>query len=194
MEKQEIVVLKATEVLGELMEYGKMFAESKVFPDVASAAQGAIKILAGREVGLSPMQAINSFYFVNGKLGMMTQAMAALIKKSGKYDYQILSQNIEGCTIAFFKINGEKEKLGESTFDKKMAAGAGIINKDVWKNYPINMYFNRALANGARWYCPDAISGFYTVEELQDLEPSKPEKVITINAEGEVKEDAGNQA
>ncbi len=188
--EEKALVAKATEVLGELMEYGKLFAESKVFPDVASAAQGAIKILAGREVGLSPMQAINSFYFVNGKLGMMTQAMAALIKKSDKYDYQIINQTIEGCTIAFFKVNGEKEKLGESTFDKKMAAAAEIVNKDVWKNYPINMYFNRALANGARWYCPDAISGFYTVEELQDLEPAKTEKIITLNAEtGEVKED-----
>lgn len=191
---EEKALVEVGKILSELMEYGKMFAESKVFPDVQSAAQGAVKILAGREVGLSPMQAINSFYFVNGKLGMMTQAMAALIKKSGKYDYQIVNQTIESCTIAFFKLNGDKEKLGESTFDKKMAAGAGIINKDVWKNYPINMYFNRALANGARWFCPDAISGFYTVEELQDLEPVKTEKVITIDAEGEVKEDAGSQA
>ncbi len=187
-------LVKASDVLSELMEYGKLFTDSGAFPDVKSAAQGAVKILAGKEVGFSPMQAINSFYFVNGKLGMMTQAMAALIKKSGKYDYQILSQTPESCTIAFFKINGEKEKLGESTFDKKMAAGAGIINKDVWKNYPINMYFNRALANGARWFCPDAISGFHTVEELQDLTPEKTEKVITIDSEGEVKEDAGSQA
>lgn len=184
---EEKAIVKVGEVLSDLMEYGKMFAESKVFPDVTSAAQGAVKILAGRELGLSPMQSINSFYFVNGKLGMMTQAMAGLIKKSGKYDYQIVSQTIEGCTIAFFKVNGEKEKLGESTFDKKMAATAGIINKDVWRNYPINMYFNRALANGARWYCPDAISGFYTVEELRDLEPEPKKDVIEITTEGEVK-------
>ena len=172
-------------IIGELMEYGKMFADSGMFPDVKSAAQGAVKILAGKELGFSPMQAINSFYFVNGKLAMLTQAMAALIKKSDKYDYQILSQTSEGCVIAFFKINGEREKLGESTFDRKMAAAAGIINKDVWKNYPINMYFNRALANGARWFCPDVISGFHAVEELRDLEPEKT--VIEITPEGEVK-------
>lgn len=184
---EEKALAKVGEVLNDLMEYGKMFAESAVFPDVKSAAQGAVKILAGRELGLSPMQSISSFYFVNGKLGMMTQAMAGLIKKSGKYDYQILNQTIEGCTIAFFKVNGEKEKLGESTFDKKMAAAAGIVNKDVWKNYPINMYFNRALANGARWYCPDAISGFYTVEELQDLESEHKKEIIEVTPEGEVK-------
>ena len=188
MEEQKAVATVGA-ILGDLMEYGKMFAESGVFPDVKSAAQGAVKILAGREVGLSPMQAINSFYFVNGKLGMMTQAMAALIKKSGKYDYQITTQTIEGCTIAFFKVNGDKVKLGESTFDKKMAAAAGIINRDSWKNYPINMYFNRALANGARWFCPDAISGFYAVEELFDLSPEPKKDVVEITAEGEVKTD-----
>lgn len=184
------------EILGDLMEYGKVFTESGAFPDVKSAAQGAVKILAGREIGLSPMQSINSFYFVGGRLAMMAQAMAALIKKSNKYDYQIDEQTAEGCSITFYQITGDKkEKIGTSVFDKVKAAKAGIINKDNWKNYPENMYFVRALANGARWFCPDAISGFYTVEELQDLEPiTSKEKVITINEEGEVKEDAGSQA
>lgn len=184
---EEKILIKTNELLAEITEYGKMFAESGVFPDIKSAAQGAVKILAGRELGLSPMQSVNSFYFVNGKLAMMTQAMSALIKKSGKYDYQILTQTTECCTIAFFKINGEKEKLGDSTFNKEMAIKAGIINKDSWKNYPINMYFNRALANGARWYCPDAIYGFYTVEELMDIEPENKKEIIEITPEGEVK-------
>jgi hypothetical protein len=192
---EEKALVKAGEVVSDLMEYGKMFAEAGVFPDVKSAGQAAVKILAGREVGLSPMQAINSFYFVSGRLAMVTQAMAALIKRSGKYDYEIMSQTAEGCSIAFFKVNGTKEKIGESVFDKAKAAKAGLINKDNYKNYPENMYFVRALANGARWFCPDAISGFYTVEELQDLEPStSKEKVITIDAEGEVKEDGGIKA
>ena len=187
---EDKTLIKTGEVLNELMEYGKVFADSKVFPDISSAAQGAVKILAGREVGLSPMQAINSFYFVSGKLGMASQTMGALIKKSGKYDYEPINLTTEGCTIAFYRVNnGTKEKLGESTFDKARAAKAGIINKDNWKNYPENMYFARALANGARWFCPDAISGFYTVEELQDLEPNKEERIITLDAEtGEVKE------
>lgn len=186
-EKKELT--KADNMLTEPMEYGKVFAESGVFPDVKSAAQGAIKVLAGKEVGLSPLQSLNSFYFVSGRMGMAAQTMGALIKKSGKYDYQILVHTPEVCTIAFFSINGEKTKIGESTFDKKMAAASGSINKDNWKNYPMNMMFARALANGARWFCPDAISGFYLVEELQDLEPVKSEKVITLDTiTGEVAE------
>ena len=41
--------------------------------------------------------------------------------------------------------------------------------KDNYKNYPRNMYFARALSNACRWYCPEVIQGYYTVEELQDL-------------------------
>jgi hypothetical protein len=176
-------------LLTQDMELGKIFADSGAFPDVKTASQGVVKILAGREVGFSPMQAINSFYFVNGHLAMLAQAMGALIKKSGKYDYRILSHTKDGCSLAFFRINGKKQKLGESVFDKSMAAAAGIINKDNWKNYPMNMYFARALANGAKWFCPDAISGFYIVEELQDLEPEKKEIVVDIE-KGEIKENA----
>lgn len=176
-EKREITLS-----IAEGMELGKVFAESGVFPDIKTAAQGYVKILAGKEIGLSPMQSINSFYFVNGRLGIVAQGMSALIKKSGKYDYEIDKHTTEECQINFYRIDGEKkDKIGESRFDIKMAAKAGIVNKDNWKNYPANMLFARALANGARWFTPDAISGFYTVEELQDIEPSKKLTEITFN-------------
>lgn len=186
----------ALNIMQEPMEYGKIFAESGMFPDVKSASQGAIKVLAGKEVGISPLQSQNAFYFVGGRLGMVSQAMAAIIKKSGKYDYEILEHTTEGCKIAFYLIEEKKRvKIGETVFTKAMAASAGLINKDNYKNYPLNMYFSRALANGARWFCPDAVSGFYTVEELQDLEPEKKPTIVSIENE-EVKkinkEEAGN--
>lgn len=169
------------------LELGKVFAESGVFPDIKSAAQGYIKILAGKELGLSPMQSLNSFFFVAGRLGIISQAMAALVKKSGKYDYRIISHTDQECEIEFSKISEDKEIIiGKSKFDIKMAAKAGIVNKDNWKNYPMNMLFARSLMNGVRWYCPDAVSAFtYSVEELEDLNFLKKEEIITIK-DGEV--------
>jgi len=174
--------------LSQGMELGKVFAESGVFADIKSAAQGYIKTLAGKELGLSPIQALNSFYFVANRLGIVAQTMGALIKKSGKYDYKIENHTDQECVISFFKIKDDKETvIGESKFDIKMAAKAGIVNKDNWKNYPMNMLFARALMNGIRWYCPDAVSAFtYSVEELEDLSPSKKEEVVAITKEGEV--------
>ena len=54
----------------------------------------------------------------------------------------------------------------------------------------MNMLFARALMNGIRWFCPDAVSSFtYSVEELQDLGAPAKEAVVTISDEGEVKSD-----
>ena len=157
------------------MELGKVFAESGLFPDIKSASQGLVKVLAGKELGLSPIQSLNSFYFVNGRIGIVAQTMGALIKNSKKYDYEIKEHTVEVCEIAFYRIDSDKKELiGSSKFGKVEAAKSGVINKDNYKNYPMNMYFARALSNGARWFCPDAISAFYTVEELQDIEPIKP--------------------
>ena len=185
-DKKEIIV--RSEVLIEPMEYGRIFAASEMFPDVKSAAQGAVKLMAGRELGMTPIQSLNSFYFVAGRIAIMAQAMGACIKKSGKYDYEIIEHTEEICRIAFYKTGIEKEKIGESEFTKKMAAAAGIINKDNWRNYPKNMLFCRALANGARWFCPDAIAGFYSVEELQDLTSEKKEEIVEIKGNEVIKQ------
>jgi len=184
MENKEIVAKKCS-LFDEPLQYGEIFAESGMFPDVKSASQGAVKVIAGKEIGITPLQAQNAFYFVNGRLGLTAQTAGALIKKSDKYDYEVKSHTKDECSIIFYLINGEKKELGVSTFNKEMAAMAGVINKSNWKNYPMNMMFARALANGAKWFCPDALQGFCTVEELQDIEPEK--KVITIEG-GEVKE------
>lgn len=187
---ESIKELEVKDVIAPEMAIGKVFAESGMFPDIKNAAQGYIKVMAGKELGLSPIQSLGAFYFVNGKLGITSHTMAALIKKSKQYDYEIVEHTAESCTIDFFIINGEKKKIGTSTFNLKDAAKAGIVNKDVWKNYAKNMLFARALMNGARFYCPDAVSAFmYSTEELHDLDIEKKVEVVTMSQEGEVKKD-----
>lgn len=184
--------LQPLEVLKEPMALGEVFAASGIFKDVKTAAQAVVKILAGKELGLSPIEAMNSLYIVNDKIAVLTNTIASRMKKSGKYDYKINKLDETECSITFLAINGETKELGISVFTIKDAAKAGIVNKDNWKNYPRNMLFARAFSNGARWYCPDSFSSFHSVEELDDNSNSNKEKVITIDAEGEVKED-GNQ-
>ncbi len=192
-EKKE---LQALEILKEPMALGEVFAASGIFKDIKTAAQAVVKILAGKELGLSPIEAMNSLYIVNDKIAVLTNTIASRIKKSGKYDYAIDKLDEQECIITFVAVNGgEPKELGKSIFTIKDAAKAGIVNKDNWKNYPRNMLFARALSNGARWYCPDSLSSFHSVEELEDNGNGNKEKVITIDAQtGEVGEDAQQQA
>jgi len=182
------------QTLIEPMALGDIFFKSGMFPDIKSQAQAVVKILAGKELGLSPMEAMNSLYMVNNHIAITAKIIASKIKKSGKYDYTVNKLDENECQITFFEIKETvKEKLGESTFTIKDAAKAGIVNKDNWKNYPKNMLFARALSNGSRWYCPDATTGFYSIEELEDIGDIKKEEVITIDqATGEVKKDGND--
>ena len=173
--------------LRQPMALGEVFAKSGMFPDTKTQSQAVVKIMAGKELGLSPFQSMGSIYVVNGKLALAAQAMSGLVKRSKEYDYVIKKLDDNECILSFTKNDTE---VGQSTFTIKDAAKAGLANKDNWKNYPRNMVFARALANGCRWYCPQIIQGYYTQEELEDLgettnEPIKKE--IIIEVEGNVK-------
>jgi len=171
--------LMSYEPLKEPMAIGEVFAQSGLFPDVKSQAQACVKILAGKELGLTPFQSMASIYIVSGRLALTSGAMSSLIKKSNRYDYVVTKLDETECQIDFFDMSQKEErlKIGTSTFTAKDAAKSGLANKDTFKAYPRNMLFARALSNGARFYCPDAICGYYEESELRDLPIAEPQKV-----------------
>lgn len=165
-----------------------IFAESGLFPDIKTKAQALVKVLAGKELGISPFESMASIYIVNGKLALTAKAMASLIKKSPNYDYTLEKLDDAECTIVFYQETSDvKRELGKSTFTFKDAAKAGLANKDNWKSYPRNMLFARALSNGCRWYCPEVISGYYAVEEIEDIVAVPSTNTIELTLDGEVK-------
>jgi hypothetical protein len=180
---KELVIIES---LREPMALGEVFMRSGMFKDVKSQAQAVVKIIAGKEIGLAPMESMQNIYMTpDGKIGVMAKIVGALIKKSKKYDYTLEKLEDAECIISFFSIDNDKRiELGKSIFTTKDAAKAGLINKDNYKNYPRNMNFARALMNGARWYTPDVYCG-YAVEELEKTEEIT--SVITIDKKGEVK-------
>lgn len=166
------------EGLREPMAIGEVFAKSGMFPDVKSQAQAVVKILAGKELGLSPFESMASIYVVNGKLALTSKAMSGLIKRSKNYDYIVKKLDETECTIDIMKSN---ELVGSTTFTIKDAAKAGIVNGINWKNYPKNMLFARAISNACRFYCPEVISGYYVKEELDDMEDtSTPKTTVSV--------------
>lgn len=174
--------------LKQPMALGEVFAKSGMFPDVKSQSQAVVKILAGKELGLSPFESMASIYIVNGKLALTAKAMSGLIKRHKHYDYKITKFTDEECTVVLLRRDSEgSSEVGQSSFTIKDAAKALLVNKDVWKSYPRNMLFARAISNLARWYCPEIISGYYVKEELDDMEefhqgPQK--KTIEVSPEG----------
>lgn len=171
---------------GEIVKIGEVFVRSGYFTDVKEGAQAIVKIMAGKEMGIGPFEAMQGLYIVKGKLAMSSNLIAARIKKSGRYDYRIVKHTEELCELVFFEGGTE---IGRSSFSLKDAEKAGLLNNETWRKYARNLLFARALTNGARWYCPDAFSGpVYTPEELRggDVEQLEIETQTVDVQTGEV--------
>lgn len=151
-------------VVQDVMTVGKVFAESGFFSDSKQAAQAVVKIMAGQELGFPPVVAMTGINIVQGKVSIGAGLMGALVKKSGRYDYRIKRLDDKGCTVVFYD---KGQAVYESTFTEDDAKRASLLGKDNWNKHPKNMYFARAISNGARFVCPDVVTGVYTPDELE---------------------------
>lgn len=159
VEQQPIERREAT-----VMEIAAVIAGSRDFPDVRTPEKAAVRILAGRELGVGPVQSVIGIRIQAGRVSIDAGLIASLITNSGRYYYKILNHTNDECTLLFAE-NGVE--VGRSTFTIADAEKAKLMSKDTWKNFPRNMLFARALSNGARWYCAGIFGGaVYTHEEL----------------------------
>lgn len=145
---------------------GEIFVTSGFFKDTKDQSQAIVKILAGREIGLKPIEAMTGIFIVQGKVTLGANLMAAAIKKSGKYNYVVTKHDDKECAIEFSE-NGKP--IGTSTFTIDDAKKAGVYKSGgSWAMYPRNMLFARAMSNGVKWYCPDVFgySPMYVPEEM----------------------------
>lgn len=180
--------------LSETKEMAEHFFKSGVFQDVKDMSVALVKIQAGQELGISPIMAMKEVYLIPSKSGVKIQIgaslQAAMIKKSGKYDYRIIEHSKEICTIHFFERRADKwEKIGEESYTIGDARTAGLTaGKDVWTKHPKNMLFARAMSNGAKWYCPDVFGGAI-YNESDDFPESRFEAEIIEDKPIEIEEE-----
>lgn len=166
------------EAFHNVQRLAKLFVASGMFPDVKNMAQAGVKIVAGQELGMTPMRAMRNLFIVDDKIAMMTIEFAARIKESREYDYEVLESTAEGCTVRFTK-NG-KALTPTSTFTIADAKRAGLTHKKNWVNYPQSMLFWRALAIGARMHCPHLFIGAPYIPEELGAETDEKGTVVTV--------------
>jgi len=173
LEEKVTALAKTDYSLKEIAIISEEIYKSRLFADLQNKEQAYAKIIAGRELGLGPMTSLALIYVVHGRTALEAELMGGLVKQTEKYNYRFKKMTNEECVIDFYE-NGKL--AGTSTFTIDDARRAELTNKDNWKKYPRNMLIARALANGARWFCPDAIHGAYTYDEMG----------LEVDAEGRV--------
>jgi len=161
---EEKVVMNNTAItpFGEIQKIGSVMVKSGFFADSKSEAQAIVKILAGQEVGLGPFASMTGIHIIQGKPELGSNLIATLIKNDPRYDYRVMSIDETGCVIRFYE---NDKQIGESSFSAADAKKAGTQNTG---KFPRNMFFARALTNGAKWFVPGVFGGIpiYSTGEI----------------------------
>ena len=174
--------------LDDVRSMGEIFVKSGFFKDARDASQAIVKILLGRELGLSPVIAMTSIHIVEGKPELSANLLASLVKQSARYDYRVRETSNTACTIDFIQ---DGEVVGESTFLIDDAKRARIYREGgSWTRYPKAMLFARAMSQGVRAHCPDVGTGcpMYTPGEQSGFDeppegddgPPKAKATVTV--------------
>ena len=139
-------------------EVAKFFVQSGMFPDAKSLATAATKLIVGRGLGLTDYDCMGGLHIIQGKAVLASNAMSAAIKASGKYEYRVMENTDDKCVIDFYMVRNGKlgDKIGSTTWTMDKAKRAGL-NGANWKKYPEAMLFARAISEGYRTHCPDAL-------------------------------------
>ncbi len=164
----------------EFKDLAKIMAASSFFKDAEEGPKAFAKMLVGRDLGIPITRALCDIQMIQGKPTVSANLIAGLIKRSGKYRYKILKHTNDVCEIECFeRVDDIWESLGLSTFSMADGIQAGITGNPVWKKFPRNMLFSRAISNAAKQHFGDIFLGsVYTPDEL---DPN-----ITLNEDGEV--------
>jgi hypothetical protein len=160
--------------LTENQQWAEALARSSTF-DGADARALVPRIALGAALGIDPVTAACNITISRGRAVFSAALQAALLDRSERYDCRVANVTDEEAELEFF--DGGKP-AGTSTFTLAEARRAGLLNKDVWKNYPADLCFARALTRGVRRFARSLLLGNAALV-LEELGADAAERVLT---------------
>jgi hypothetical protein len=146
-----------------------------------------LAIQAGSEVGLSPMQSLQSIAVINGRPSIWGDAAMALVQASPVCEFVREYTEGEGDNLAAIC---EAKRRGYPAptvvrFSVADAKKAGLWGKSgPWQQYPARMLALRARGFALRNAFADALRGLITAEEAQDYQQTTPQQSTPIDRGG----------
>jgi hypothetical protein len=150
---------------------------SKMYRGIGEKAGVMMVMLAARELGIPPMQALNGgINIIQGKVEISARMMSALIRKSG-HQISIKENSHTSCTLV-----GKRADTAESlevSYTLEEAQKAGLVKAGGgWTKCPKDMCFARALSRLARQLFSDVIGIGYVEGEIK---PTEAEIVVSTD-------------
>jgi hypothetical protein len=172
----------ALQSLDDAFRFAKMVAASEFAPkDFKGKPESCLlAIQHGSEVGLSPMQSLQSIAVINGRPTIWGDSALALVQACPVCEYVREYMEGEGDNLTAVCEAKRQGYPAPTTvrFSVADAKKAGLWGKTgPWTQYPSRMLQLRARGFALRNAFADALRGLVTAEEAQDY-PTQPEPVV----------------
>jgi hypothetical protein len=175
--------LLPAETLGDILRLAEMLARSSMVPESyrGQPQDVAVAVLWGAEVGLGPLQSLQSISVINGRPAIWGDGALALVRAHPACER--VSEGVEGegdvrhgwCEVA--RRGHPPERRTFSVADAKRVKLWGKTGRNgaptPWVTYPDRMLQTRARGFALRDVFPDALRGVITAEEAADI-PAEP--------------------
>lgn len=159
----------APQNLDEALKFADYLANSDIVPKdfQKKPANILVAVQWGMELGLQPMQAMQSIAVINGRPSLWGDAVIALVRSSPLCEYVYETDDGETASCRVKRV-GEDEQT--RTFSMADATQAGLKGKQgPWAQYPKRMRQMRARSFALRDVFPDVLRGMPMAEEVQDI-------------------------
>ncbi len=166
-EFRQLQVIAATAMQSQL--YAGVGSEQKIF----------CILLAARELGIPPMQALNGgLWNIQGRIELSPRLMSAMIRRAG-HSIDIETLNDQECVLIGKR--GDNGDTHTARFTMEDAKAAGLAGKGAWKTYGEDMLYNRAMSRLGRRLYADVIGTAYVQGEIsnapKEIKESKIEQL-----------------
>lgn len=159
-------------VWAEQARSAAVYAEAVCSTQMAPAAyrgkpaEATAAILAGAELGFSPMASLRAFDNIQGVPAPKAMTLRAVVLAQG---HKVVIEESTGERATVRARRRDDDEWQVCSWDLDRARRMGLLEKDQWKKQPQAMLVARATAEVCRWIASDAIMGMpYAAEEIQD--------------------------
>lgn len=165
--------------IDEFSDLAERFAKSTLLPKSmqGKAADVLVTIMAGHEMGLSPMASLRAIHVIEGKPVLSADGMVALVLGSGKAKYFVRVEESD-TAVTYETCRAGTDVPRRCTWTIEMAKRAALDKKDNWRTVPRAMLAARAKSELARDVYPDVLMGCYTMDELERPETANAPQTV----------------
>lgn len=183
-EPKQIVVQKqeqnSLQSFSDDWKIASQLAKSTIVPDnyKGHPENCVIAIGLAKQMDLPPFTVMQNLAVIRGRTSWSGSFCKTLIERTGKFKDLELNYIGEkgkdnyGCYLSATRISDNK-KINGPEVTMKMAKDEGWTSNKKWLTLTELMLAYRCQSFFCRIYCPEAMNGIYTSEEIEDITPNR---------------------